>query len=781
MRKFLLQLLVLFLIVAISSNCSAEQAGLTPMQIARLESLCQLWGVVKFFHPWIVSPPDGKPADWDAALIETIPLVEAASDAEDFRRAIDHLLAALHDPATRAVLPGSAQENSGQEPVQSGLPETNMVESGGKKILVITATDWRRLAADPKKSSGGLFEIAFNEADSADSILLDLRRQDAAPDFFDGNAQVVCSSLLADVASLLKSDLTLAALRSRFHAGYAPEQGSTSGGYKSGFSVAEHPVLRAKPGPSAGKQLVILTNAGTALGATALLAALQAAGQAIVLHDSLGVPNMTPDGIYTLYLTDGVVASVRIADSVNADGSVGFDPDLSIGASNEAGGDALFDKALAIARGELNPPARSSARPSPGPRRISENAYPEMASPSREYRLLGLFRVWNVMHYFFPYKHLMDRSWESVLTEFIPRFAQVEAPGEYGLAARELVANLQDSHVGAYGGAVGNAADESLGRARPLVLTRPIGREMVVVVVDASVSDRVHVGDVVLAVDGEAVAERSARHTQRVAASTPQALAKAVCHAVLRGPADSAAKLTLRAPDGAVREETIPRTTDGAAFGRLFEGLQRTTPVYSVLPQGYGYFDLVRLTISDVSAAFDTVKDCSALIMDMRGYPKGTAWEICARFTNKPMSMAMFRRPYWTSPYPFQTDLTFLQPIQPSPLWKYTGRVVVLINDDAISQSEHSCLGFEEAAKGRITFVGTPTQGANGDITNTSMPGGIRVVFSGHDVRHADGRQLQRVGIQPDIKVESTVEGLVTGKDEVLDAAINFLNEVKPE
>jgi len=59
------------------------------------------------------------------------------------------------------------------------------------------------------------------------------------------------------------------------------------------------------------------------------------------------------------------------------------------------------------------------------------------------------------------------------------------------------------------------------------------------------------------------------------------------------------------------------------------------------------------------------------------------------------------------------------------------------------------------------------------------MPGGIAVRFSGADVRHADGRQLQRVGIQPDIRVEPTIAGIAAGKDELLEAAIKFLNEKK--
>ena len=45
-----------------------------------------------------------------------------------------------------------------------------------------------------------------------------------------------------------------------------------------------------------------------------------------------------------------------------------------------------------------------------------------------------------------------------------------------------------------------------------------------------------------------------------------------------------------------------------------------------------------------------------------------------------------------------------------------------------------------------------------------------------HDVRHADGRQLQRVGIQPQIKVEPTPGGIREGRDEVLEGAIKYLN-----
>jgi C-terminal processing protease CtpA/Prc len=55
------------------------------------------------------------------------------------------------------------------------------------------------------------------------------------------------------------------------------------------------------------------------------------------------------------------------------------------------------------------------------------------------------------------------------------------------------------------------------------------------------------------------------------------------------------------------------------------------------------------------------------------------------------------------------------------------------------------------------------------------LPGNLAVSFTGHDVRHADGRQLQRIGIQPNVRVAPTIKGVAAGRDEVLEAAVSHL------
>jgi hypothetical protein len=199
------------------------------------------------------------------------------------------------------------------------------------------------------------------------------------------------------------------------------------------------------------------------------------------------------------------------------------------------------------------------------------------------------------------------------------------------------------------------------------------------------------------------------------------------------------------------------------------------------LPSGYGYADLTRLQVADVPKMFDTIKDTKAVIFDMRGYPNGTAWSIAPRLTEKEgVPAALFSRPILTGKdLTVGEDLrgvsyTFTQYLPSRQGDVYKGKVVMLIDENAISQSEHTALFFESATD--VTFIGTPTTGANGDVTSTILPGNLIVGFTGHNVRHADGRQLQRIGIQPDIKVAPTIRGsLIEQRDEILEAAVNFL------
>ena len=77
----------------------------------------------------------------------------------------------------------------------------------------------------------------------------------------------------------------------------------------------------------------------------------------------------------------------------------------------------------------------------------NEREYAGATYPDDGIRLLCLYRYWNIIQYFFPYKHLIDRNWNEVLTEYIPELIEADNGLEYQLVVLKLIGEIQDSHA----------------------------------------------------------------------------------------------------------------------------------------------------------------------------------------------------------------------------------------------------------------------------------------------------------------------------------------------
>ncbi len=594
------------------------------------------------------------------------------------------------------------------------------------------------------------------------SVIFDARGTTKATDI---EAYHFDNFLRQTLAGMLDGTVVLGATRYRMHNGYATQTGGGANFYYSAL-INSAPQTIAGRSKTNTPPIAFIINQNSPSFAD-ILSGMQAAGRAVVIQEG---ESPTSDA-FTIDLPERVKVRMRTFELVNPDGSIELQPDVTVTKSTSE--DAALREAIQRKRAAQ----RQNRTPSPatGQTTQKDEPYAEMVFPNTEYRLLALFRYWNVINYFFPYKHLIGESWESILPRYIPKFEANKDTVDYQLTVRELVTEMRDSH-GVLRNA--NAASEKFGTHLPPVLMAYIESKSVV----TKVLDEkwpIKVGDVVLAVDGEPVEKRRELLARYTAASTPQWLMRNVNGRLLLGPKDSVVKLKVQGTGGEVRDVKLPRS-QSITDPKLFQLLERSTPVMQVLPSGYGYVDLDRLQGGEVDKMFETIKGTPAVIFDMRGYPNGTAWSIAPRLTDKGNVVgALFSRPVLEATNLTNSELadtasySFSQRI-PDPQGDiYKGKVVVLINEDAISQAEHTCLLFEAATD--VTFIGTPTAGANGDITYMVLPGNLTVSFSGHDVRHADGRQLQRVGIQPTIKVAPTIRGLADGRDEILEAAVKFL------
>ena len=696
---------------------------------ARIVRLCRLWGEVRFLDPEVAAGA----VDWDAALVAALPKALAAQTDEEEIAAVRALLGSLHDPVTRVEHAVPAARSVGSVLASSTV--------AGVAVIPVAAATWPEIGPAAKRLESQLA--------SAKLAVIDLRAR--SPE--EGSL----TRMVFDAAAGHLTPHETADLTSRFveHHGYPPQEGTTSGSYVTLIATVLPTIYPAAGGPHPA-QVAFLTN--SAGGVPDVAWAMQRAGDAVIVSQGALAPGAVVR-TRSVSLPGDYVAYLRATEPTG----VTPRPDVVLpdGATDAKAMEAAIQ---AVKRPSTRRGAKASSPAGRTPTWHFDAAYADSAYPSRELRMLGLFRLWNVIHFFYPYLPLMGDAWDDALAELAPRFETAANAREYALAVAELAARIPDGHVDVWGA-------DSLpigGTARPPIATRLIeGRQTVTAHSDDAVG--VEIGDIVVAVDGESVLTRRERLRKYIAASNDVTGSQWASSAALAGDPGSKAVLSLRGKDGKMREVTLTRALDRVSTSR-------TGPTYRILEGNIGYADLDRLENGEVDAMFAAFEKTKAIIFDMRGYPHGTAWTIAPRLNvRKAKTGAQFYEPLVTYA---RTGSSFFQlemPPTDKPL--YAGKTVMLIDERTMSQAEHTGLFFE-AANG-TKFIGSQTAGANGDVTNLVLPGGLYVRFSGHDVRHADGRQLQRVGLVPDVEVKPTIAGIRAGRDEVLERALAFLRDGK--
>jgi C-terminal processing protease CtpA/Prc len=727
-----------------------------PKTLKRLTSLCHLWGKVKYFYPALAYRND---IDWDAALIAAIPKVRAAQTSTEYASAIEDLLKVLGDPFAR---------------VNSTQPATNEITNTGKAfsyrvtedgVIIITVGDYAAIN-DPTNNTK--FKALESEITNARAVIFDLRSSTPV-DFFSGAAMTLALNRFERLIS--PAPLTSPGERKRVYYGFESQLGGSASLYNSGFYVRDGKTFRPLPNAKDLRAVFLLNKNGRL---TDFAGAFQAAGKGLIVYEGDDRDVVQSPATELVDLGENLSAQVPVSEFVYADGTNGVvQPDAVVAVSSQSAEKSL-ETALMLARSTESSkisPKKLISIGSP----LRDRSYADMKFPALEYRLLATFRIWNVINYFFPYKHLMDKNWEDVLSEYIPKFLAARDSKEYAIAVAEMLTNVQDSHVVAYGPAIYEAFGDTFTPVKVMVVE---GEPVITGFIDdaAAKSAGAKIGDVIVKVDGEEASKVLARTENYVAASTPQRRLYDACTRFLLGADNTTVTLLVRDKENQMREIKLPRKQ--SFFRRTPE---RSGDIVRLLPGNIGYADLDRLTLPMVDEMFERFKDTKAIIFDMRGYPNGTFQSIARRLTEKVVTAAMFERPtVGQDSFPGMNAVqAFYQKISPPEPGKlvYKGKTVMLIDERSISQAEHMGL-FLRAANG-TTFIGSGTAGANGDITGFSIPGGISITFTGQSVRWPDGKQLQRVGLVPDIAVKPTIDGIRQGRDEVLERAIKFINHQK--
>jgi C-terminal processing protease CtpA/Prc len=159
------------------------------------------------------------------------------------------------------------------------------------------------------------------------------------------------------------------------------------------------------------------------------------------------------------------------------------------------------------------------------------------------------------------------------------------------------------------------------------------------------------------------------------------------------------------------------------------------------------------------------------LVIDIRNYPsESLVFQLGGRLVSEPTPFVRSTRASSANPGAFAwTESLVLTPRNPH----HQGAVVILVDETTQSRAEYTAMALR--ASPNAIVAGSTTAGADGDVSEIHLPGGLSTHISGVGVFYPDGTATQRVGIVPDLEIRPTIAGIRAGRDEVLEAAVSHV------
>lgn len=389
---------------------------------------------------------------------------------------------------------------------------------------------------------------------------------------------------------------------------------------------------------------------------------------------------------------------------------------------------------------------------------------------------------YNFVHY-----NKVKNYWDSLYNESFERI--VNTPDDYSFIREmeHLCAELKDGHTNFFMDLRDIPNEENI---RPLPFTtKRIGEKIYVTEVMSSkyLNEGVDIGTEVLEIDRIPVITYCSEEIDPFIPSSTEQWKKysgAYNFDLTKKPGNEPTEVTFRNRDGRIFKVKSSRILKWDIPMNAKKNF-----IISILPDNIG---LLRINSFDnngnnsfnseiLRAAIDSLQNTNALIIDLRDNSGGSS-------ANSDLLLQMLSSDSipgytWTTPQYVAAFASWNRPNQyysqttrtMAGMGLYSKPVVVLQNNGSFSSTENFISLFKGIKRG-IT-IGEITGGSTGNPIYINLGYGASAIICTKNDYQLDGSEFVGIGIKPDIEVIQTEE-IFIGKDNVLEAAINYLNDI---
>jgi hypothetical protein len=400
----------------------------------------------------------------------------------------------------------------------------------------------------------------------------------------------------------------------------------------------------------------------------------------------------------------------------------------------------------------------------------NENAYGAMKYPDAGFRLLCLFRYWNMIHYYFPYKNLIEKNWNDVLKEFVPKFINAGDELAYKQAVLRIIANIHDTHANIWGN------DEILRKYGginyvPVKIIFVENKAVVADYYDKALAEPsgLKIGDVIETINNKPVEEIIREKLPLTPASNYPTQLRNISTDLLRTN-DTVLTLGYRHGDKLISEKI---SCINEQMVKPFRKYSKTDTCFKMIGTDISYLYPGTMKDAYLPLLMPEILKTKGLIIDFRCYPSAfLVFSLNMYLLPEKTAFVKFSNGSVTKPGLFVMREGEKAGSKNKDYYK--GKVIIIVNETTQSSAEYHTMAFRIAP--HATVIGSTTAGADGNVSKFMLPGGINTMISGIGIYYPDGRETQRIGIVPDVEVKPTIKGIQDGRDELLQKAIEIIN-----
>lgn len=415
--------------------------------------------------------------------------------------------------------------------------------------------------------------------------------------------------------------------------------------------------------------------------------------------------------------------------------------------------------------------------------RLWENSFintPYRANISENEKIAGLSKLWSEIKYnFINFDLIPDINLDSLYLAYLPKLRETASTLEYYKLLQKFCVHLKDGHT------VVKFPKELRSQisGRVPIQTRLVeDRVIITEVYDKNLIQKgITPGVEITHVEGYNAKEYADKFIRPYWTSNSEhGRNKAIFeYAYLRGPVGKSVIITCKNASDKIFNLELPRL-------KRIPGKWEPV-VYRQLENNIGYINIKSFYADEIVTQFDSVfskiMETDALIIDLRDNGGGNGrigWTILGYFTDKPFQIFKMKsrlyRPIWRAWGRREEIYEEKLALRIADERKYYLKPVVLLTRArTASMAENFCVGFQIMGRGKI--IGGPTMGSSGTPLFFSLPGGGTGQVVTTKSSYPDEKEFIGVGVQPDIVVYPTIEDFRTGRNRVLEKAVEYLNK----